>query len=66
VAHAIRGLSTQQRAVVFLAYWEDRRIEQIAAVLRTSDGSVRKHLARARAALRTVLTEDDGEGGAAR
>lgn len=59
VARAIRGLSTQQRAVVFLAYWEDRRIDEIAGVLRTSDGSVRKQLARARAALRIALDDED-------
>lgn len=57
VARAIRSLSTRQRAVVFLAYWEDRRIEDIAHILRTSDGSVRKHLARARETLRQALGE---------
>jgi RNA polymerase sigma-70 factor (ECF subfamily) len=61
VAQAIRSLSTRQRAVVFLAYWEDRRIEDIAQILRTSDGSVRKHLARAREALRSALGEDEGD-----
>jgi len=60
IADAIRALSTRQRAVVFLAYWEDLRVAEIASILRTSDGSVRKHLARAREALRTALADDEG------
>ncbi len=61
VAQAIAGLSARQRAVVFLAYWEDRRIDEIAEILHTSDGSVRKHLARARRTLRVQLGEANDE-----
>ena len=61
IARAIAELSPRQRAVVFLAYWEDRKIEDIAEILRTSEGSVRKHLARARRALRAQLGERNAE-----
>jgi RNA polymerase sigma-70 factor (ECF subfamily) len=61
VAAAIANLSARQRAVVFLAYWEDRRLDEIAEILHTSDGSVRKHLARARRTLRALLNEGKDE-----
>ncbi|MCP3976040.1 MAG: sigma-70 family RNA polymerase sigma factor [bacterium] len=57
VAAAVRSLSSRQRAVVFLAYWADMTPAQIAEHLHISDGSVRRHLARARARLREVLDE---------
>lgn len=56
VLAAINGLSVQQRAVVYLAYWEDLTPAAIATTLDISDGSVRRQLARARARLRKVLT----------
>jgi RNA polymerase sigma factor (sigma-70 family) len=56
VSRAVAALSVQQRAVIFLAYWEDLRPADIAAVLRVSEGSVRRQLARARTSLRKVLT----------
>jgi RNA polymerase sigma factor (sigma-70 family) len=52
---AVAALSAQQRAVVFLAYWEDLDPARIATLLGVSEGSVRKQLARARARLREVL-----------
>jgi RNA polymerase sigma factor (sigma-70 family) len=61
VAAAVARLSARQRAVVFLAYWEDRRLDEIAEILQTSDGSVRKHLARARRTLRALLNEAKDE-----
>ncbi len=51
----LAGLSPQQRAVVYLAYWLDWPIDRIAAALQVSDGTVRKQLARAREQLREVL-----------
>ena len=50
------GLSEQQRAVVYLAYWEDWTAADIAAHLGVSDGTVRRQLARARAKLREELS----------
>ena len=56
ILDAVRQLSPQQRAVTYFAYWEDMTEEQIADVLEISTGSVRRHLARARAHLRRTLT----------
>jgi DNA-directed RNA polymerase specialized sigma24 family protein len=55
VHRALAHLSPQQRAVVFLTYWEDLTPAQIATTLGISEGSVRKQLARARAQLRKVI-----------
>ncbi len=52
---ALAGLSPQQRAVVYLSYWEDLTPAQIAALLEVSEGTVRKQLARAREQLRRIL-----------
>jgi RNA polymerase sigma factor (sigma-70 family) len=51
----LRDLSAQQRAVVYLTYWEDLAPQTIASLLDISDGSVRRQLARARAQLRKRL-----------
>jgi RNA polymerase sigma factor (sigma-70 family) len=56
VAAAVRALSSQQRAVVVLTYWQDLTPTAVADLLAISEGSVRKHLARARKHLRKVLT----------
>jgi RNA polymerase sigma-70 factor (ECF subfamily) len=55
VVAALARLSPQQRAVVFLTYWEDLRPADVAAVLGISEGSVKRHLARARSSLREAL-----------
>ena len=52
---ALVGLSHQQRAVVFLTYWDDQTPAQIAALLGVGEGTVRKQLARAREQLRRTL-----------
>lgn len=57
VRAAVRQLSVRQRAVVFLAYWEDMTDLMIAEHLGISAGSVRRHLARARRSLRSALDE---------
>jgi RNA polymerase sigma factor (sigma-70 family) len=56
---AIAQLSLRQRAVVILTYWDDLTPQSIAALLRISDGSVRRHLARARSHLKETLDADD-------
>jgi RNA polymerase sigma factor (sigma-70 family) len=53
---ALRVLSHQQRAVVFLTYWQDLDPTAVADVLGVSEGTVRKQLARARSRLREVLS----------
>ena len=55
---AFRLLSKQQRAVLYLAYWEDLAPALVAERLGISEGSVRRQLARGRARLRKVLEHD--------
>jgi RNA polymerase sigma factor (sigma-70 family) len=55
VVAAVRALSVQQRAVIVLTYWADLTPAQVAERMGVSEGSVRRHLARARARLREVL-----------
>lgn len=57
----VRRLPAQQARAVALFYVEDLSVEQIAAHLACSVGSVKTHLSRARAALASQLetTEDD-------
>ncbi len=55
VADAVRDLSTQQRAVIVLTYWQDLGVGAVAEHLGITEGAVRKHLARARNNLRKVL-----------
>lgn len=55
VAAAVSKLSPQQRAVIFLTYWDDLDVSSIAHLLGVSEGTVRKQLGRARERLRLVL-----------
>jgi RNA polymerase sigma-70 factor (ECF subfamily) len=55
VWEAVRGLSPQQRAVIFLTYWQDLDVKGVARLLGVTDGTVRRQLARARGRLREVL-----------
>jgi len=55
VAAAVIGLSQQQRACVFLTYWEDLSVAEVADRLGIEEGSVKQHLFRARERLREVL-----------
>lgn len=55
VFEAVSALSPRQRAVVFLTYWDDLGPQRISQLLEISEGSVRRHLARARATLRRRL-----------
>jgi RNA polymerase sigma factor (sigma-70 family) len=55
VLEAIGSLSPRQRAVIVLTYWDDLAPAEVARRLGISDGAVRRHLARARATLRSVL-----------
>jgi RNA polymerase sigma-70 factor (ECF subfamily) len=57
VLDALRRLSIQQRAVIFLTYWEDLTPNACAELLDVSEGTVRRYLARARRRLREVLDE---------
>lgn len=55
VRDAIRELSPRQRAVLYLAYWEDQTEAAIAEALGLHVGTVRRHLHRAHQKLRKAL-----------
>lgn len=55
VVHAVLQLSPQQRACVFLTYWEDLPVQQVGELLDISPGTVKRHLHRARNRLKEVL-----------
>lgn len=59
VRNAIERLSVRQRAVVYLTYWEDMTDAAVADHLGIGAGSVRRHLARARAHLRKALHDHE-------
>jgi DNA-directed RNA polymerase sigma subunit (sigma70/sigma32) len=58
---ACRLLPAAQRAVLVLRFWEDRSIEETAAVLGCTPGTVKSHTHRALRRLRTVLQEAPDE-----
>lgn len=51
----IAALSVQQRAVIFLTYWEDMTVTAIADLLGLSTGTVHRTLDRARGQLRKAM-----------
>lgn len=60
VVAALRGLSPRQRSCVILRFYDDLTVAQIAAVLGTTDGTIKRYLSNAMHALRGVL-EPEGE-----
>ena len=56
VLDAVERLSVQQRAAVFLTYWEDLAPDDVAQRMGVSPGTVKRHLARARKRLGEWLT----------
>lgn len=57
VLAAVDKLSVQQRAAVVLTYWGDLSPAEVSARLGISAGTVKQHLARARARLKELLDE---------
>jgi RNA polymerase sigma-70 factor (ECF subfamily) len=59
---AVRSLPRRQAQVVALRYLEDRSVAEIAEILGTATGTVKKHLHDGRQAVahRLRLEEDDG------
>lgn len=56
VLDAVERLSVQQRAAVYLTYWEDLTPDVVAQRMGVSPGSVKRHLARARKRLGELLS----------
>jgi RNA polymerase sigma factor (sigma-70 family) len=57
VLEAVARLTLSQRAIVFLAYWENMKPAEIARFLDLSDGTVHRQLARGEARLRRILND---------
>lgn len=62
VSEAIRRLPGNQRAAIALFYYEDRSVEEVAAILGCSTATVRVHLHRGRRRLAAFLGEDADSG----
>lgn len=52
---AVWQLPVQQRAVVYLFYWEDRPVDEIAELMGISSGAVKRYLHNARKRLKDQL-----------
>jgi RNA polymerase sigma-70 factor (ECF subfamily) len=59
VLDALRGLPLRQRQSVVLRDWAGFETNEVARILGTKESTVRVHLARGRAALRSVLTMEE-------
>ncbi|HEY1831346.1 MAG TPA: sigma-70 family RNA polymerase sigma factor [Acidimicrobiales bacterium] len=59
---AITTLSPRQRAAFLLHYVEGDGVEDIAKIFRTSEGTVKTHLSRARGKLASVIKQDAAHG----
>jgi RNA polymerase sigma factor (sigma-70 family) len=58
IRRALLTLPKQQRAVIALFYLEDQSVAEIATLLECSEGTVKTHLSRGRAALAKRLREE--------
>ncbi len=61
LGEAIAGLPERQQQAFMLRVWEGMSVRESAAVMRCSEGSVKTHLSRATATLRTMLPEYESE-----
>ena len=56
VVEAVAELPTQQRAAVYVRYWEDLQLDEIGAVMGVRPGTVKRYLHLARRRLKGVLS----------
>jgi RNA polymerase sigma-70 factor, ECF subfamily len=63
VVDALRRLPENQRVVLVLHYFADRRVDQIAAELGIAEGTVKSRLSRGRDALAVLLGDVEGSQG---
>ena len=57
---ALAKLPARQRAAIVLRYWEDQSVEQTAALLNCSTGTVKSQCARGLSTLRELLAHSEG------
>lgn len=57
MSDALEQLSPRQRAVFLLKHFEDRRLDEIAEILELDLGTVKAHMSRALAKMRTLLED---------
>ena len=62
VLEAVMSLDAKYRLPVYLYYYEDCSIQEVAAALGTNPSTIQTRLQRAREKLRSVLTEEKKEG----
>ncbi|MGC2241382.1 MAG: sigma factor-like helix-turn-helix DNA-binding protein, partial [Acidimicrobiia bacterium] len=58
VLDAVLELPNRQRAAVYLTYWRDLPVSEVASLMGCSAGSVKRYLHVARSKLREVLEDD--------
>jgi len=57
MSEALQQLSPRQRAVFLLKHFEDQRLDEIAEILELDLGTVKAHMSRALAKMRTLLED---------
>lgn len=62
VRRALARLPAGQRAVVVLRYWEDLSVQETAATLGKSEGTIKSQAAKGLASLRRMLSSDEPAG----
>ncbi len=55
IEEAIKTLPARQREAFLLRYWEEMNVEETAAIMECSEGSVKTHCSRATHALAAIL-----------
>ena len=63
VRRALARLPAGQRAVVVLRYWEDLSVQETAAALGKSEGTVKSQAAKGLAAMRRMLSDEPAGAG---